>query len=295
MTDLVELSIRWRGEGDNVKVAGEFNNWDPQDLTKQDDGSWIVKLSLAPGKYMYKFVVEGEWVVNQDMPIVSDDQGNTNNQIEVEDGEASSGDSDSWEKVSIPEADSGVPGGGATGGSLQKIAVVERVFSLESNFDDTLDVLKENNGNLMEEKDFTDVYYDTEDFVLLRKGVWLRNRVGVQEAWQLRTLVNQELKTLDNVDEVTKRLEVELGEEGVFEDIVKGTLQEMTRVVGRVSKWTVGETEIEVRKEGEVETALVRVVGDIVVALKDMETSAEKLKLVTFNVPSLAAKLTGAA
>jgi len=294
MTDLVDMSIRWRGDGDNVKVAGEFNNWEPQDLNKQEDGSWVVKLSLAPGKYMYKFVVGGEWVVNQDMPTVSDEQGNSNNQIEVEDGETS-GDSDSWEKVSIPEGNAGEVVGGANGGGMQKIAVVERVFSLGSNFDDTLEVLKENSGNIMEEKAFTDIYYDTADFELLRKGLWLRNRVGVEEAWQLRAIVDQELKTLDDLDDVTNRLEAELGEKGVFEDIVKGKLQEMTRVRGKVSKWTVGAIEIEVRKEGEIETALVRVVGDIVASLKDLESSAEKLKLVSFNVPSLAAKLTGPA
>eukprot|EP00092_Neocalanus_flemingeri_P091333 GFUD01115774.1.p1 GENE.GFUD01115774.1~~GFUD01115774.1.p1 ORF type:complete len:293 (-),score=117.78 GFUD01115774.1:233-1111(-) len=292
MTDLVEVSIRWRGEGDTVQVAGEFNSWAPQDLTKQEDGSWIVRLSLLPGKYMYKFVVEGDWVINQDMPTVSDDEGNKNNQIEVEDGEAS-GDSDSWEKVSIPEGDADAGLNSPT--TMQKIAKVERIFSLSSTFDDTVNTLKENNGTLVEDKSFTDVYYDTEDYAMLRKGVWLRKRMGEVEAWQLRSIVRQELKISDDKDDVSKRLELEIGEEGSIEDIVKSNLQEMTRVEGKMSKWTVGETEIEIRKEGDVETVLVRVVGDIVTALKDLETSAEKLNLACFNVLSQAGKLTGTA
>jgi len=316
MPDLVEVSIRWRGDGDNVKVAGEFNNWTPQDLTRQEDGTWIVKMSLAPGKYMYKFVVGGDWLVNQDMPTVSDAEGNKNNQIEVEDGEAS-GDSDSWEKVSIPEAEAGEAGDGAhsvgggahsvgggahgagggahgAGAAMQRIVVVERIFSLGIPFDETVEALKENNATMVEEKTFNDVYYDTEDYVMLRKGMWLRNRVGGAVSWQLRAVVNQELKICDDKDDVTRRLEVEIDEKGSLEDIVK-KLQEMVRVTGKVNKWTMGETEIEIKKEGKVETALVRVVGDIVTALKDLETSADKLKLVAFQVASQASKLTGAA
>jgi len=281
-----------------VKVAGEFNNWQPGDLSKQADGSWVARLSLVPGKYMYKFVVDGEWLVNQDMPTVTDDEGNKNNLIEVEDGENSSGDSDSWEKVSIPETESGASGGGAgaNGSVMQKIAVVERVFSLSSSFDNTVAEVEENNGTLVEEKCVTDVYYDTEDYQLLRKGVWVKNREGgTEESWQLRTLVNQELKICDGIDDVIKHLESEFDERGTIEEIVKRRLREMTRVTVKMSKWRVGETEVEIRKEGEVETALVRVVGDIVTALKDLEASAEKLKLVSFHVPSLAMKLTGTA
>lgn len=289
-------------------MAGEFNNWQPGDLSKQSDGSWVVKLSLVPGKYMYKFVVDGEWLVNQDMPTVSDEKDNKNNLLEVEDGENSSGDSDSWEKVSIPETEAGANGGGgagangggveagANGSLIQKIAVVERVFSLSSSFDNAVKEVEENKGSLVEEKCLTDVYYDTVDYQLLRRGVWVKNRVGgAEESWQLRSVVNQELKICDDIDDVIKHLEAEFGETGTLEEIVKRKLQEMTRVTVRVSKWRVGETEVEIRKEGEVETALVRVVGDIVTALKDLEASAEKLKLVSFNVPSLAMKLTGTA
>jgi hypothetical protein len=47
-----------------VTVAGTFNNWDPAKtpLEKARDGTWHTKLNLTPGRYEYKFVVDGLWV-----------------------------------------------------------------------------------------------------------------------------------------------------------------------------------------------------------------------------------------
>ena len=46
-----------------VTVAGTFNNWDPlaTPLTRRADGTWAVDLNLRPGRYEYKFVVDGQW------------------------------------------------------------------------------------------------------------------------------------------------------------------------------------------------------------------------------------------
>ncbi len=55
------VTFVWKGEGGSVSLAGEFNGWntsaDP--LTKQADGSWSLTRKLEPGRYMYKFVVDG--------------------------------------------------------------------------------------------------------------------------------------------------------------------------------------------------------------------------------------------
>lgn len=47
-----------------VSIAGTFNNWDPKKHTAKKDtkGNWSVKLDLKPGRYEYKFVVDGNWV-----------------------------------------------------------------------------------------------------------------------------------------------------------------------------------------------------------------------------------------
>jgi 1,4-alpha-glucan branching enzyme len=51
--------------GNRVSVAGTFNNWDPagNPLTyRPDSGTFATTLSLSPGRYEYKFVVNDAWV-----------------------------------------------------------------------------------------------------------------------------------------------------------------------------------------------------------------------------------------
>jgi len=54
-----------------VFVTGSFNNWNITDylMTKQPDGRWTATLPLAPGRYQYKFVVDGEWTTDPANPI----------------------------------------------------------------------------------------------------------------------------------------------------------------------------------------------------------------------------------
>jgi 1,4-alpha-glucan branching enzyme len=51
-----------------VKVAlvGDFSKWQPTAMKKQKDGSFAATVSLAPGTYEYKLIVDGEWVVDPD-------------------------------------------------------------------------------------------------------------------------------------------------------------------------------------------------------------------------------------
>lgn len=47
-----------------VGLVGSFNNWNTRTLSAKKDsqGNWIVKVDLKPGKYEYKFFVDGSWV-----------------------------------------------------------------------------------------------------------------------------------------------------------------------------------------------------------------------------------------
>ncbi|MDD4939560.1 MAG: glycogen-binding domain-containing protein [Candidatus Omnitrophica bacterium] len=47
-----------------VHLAGSFNNWDTKMLSAKKDtkGNWKVKVNLKPGKYEYKFLVDGSWI-----------------------------------------------------------------------------------------------------------------------------------------------------------------------------------------------------------------------------------------
>lgn len=54
--------------GSVVSVAGTFNKWDPKanpmKATAAQPGAFSVTVPLLPGKYEYKFVVNGDWQVD---------------------------------------------------------------------------------------------------------------------------------------------------------------------------------------------------------------------------------------
>jgi chromosome partitioning protein len=54
-------------EAKDVYIVGEFNNWkigNETKLSKLADGTWQARLNLQPGKYRYKFVVDGQWILD---------------------------------------------------------------------------------------------------------------------------------------------------------------------------------------------------------------------------------------
>ncbi len=47
-----------------VQLAGDFNNWQPQNTPMEkvgEDGVWQIKLNLPQGRYRYRIVVDGKW------------------------------------------------------------------------------------------------------------------------------------------------------------------------------------------------------------------------------------------
>jgi len=50
-------------EAREVKVAGDFNGWNPESspLINTGAGKWIIRLMLRSGQYEYRFVVDGRW------------------------------------------------------------------------------------------------------------------------------------------------------------------------------------------------------------------------------------------
>jgi 1,4-alpha-glucan branching enzyme len=70
-----------------VRLCGDFNQWSPSSLRMiQRDGSglWEKHLTLAPGRYEYKFVVDGQWTPDpNNRQEVANDFGSTNSVVEV--------------------------------------------------------------------------------------------------------------------------------------------------------------------------------------------------------------------
>ena len=45
-----------------VQLAGDFNRWDPTAGEMDLSGDmWTTTVSLAPGRYKYRYVVDGQW------------------------------------------------------------------------------------------------------------------------------------------------------------------------------------------------------------------------------------------
>jgi 1,4-alpha-glucan branching enzyme len=52
---------------ETVSIAGSFNDWHPSvtPMISLGEGRWVKELTLPPGTYEYRFVVDGEWVHDQ--------------------------------------------------------------------------------------------------------------------------------------------------------------------------------------------------------------------------------------
>jgi chromosome partitioning protein len=51
-----------------VKIAGTFNNWNTSEeslMERRKDGTWSKCVSLVPGTHQYRFLIDDEWVADQ--------------------------------------------------------------------------------------------------------------------------------------------------------------------------------------------------------------------------------------
>lgn len=51
-------------EAQAVFIAGTFNDWRPGagEMIRLEGGRWVKELSLVPGRYEYRLVVDGQWI-----------------------------------------------------------------------------------------------------------------------------------------------------------------------------------------------------------------------------------------
>jgi hypothetical protein len=51
-------------KAERVSVSGDFNGWSPETspMQRHAGGHWETTLDLEPGRYQYKFIVDGQWI-----------------------------------------------------------------------------------------------------------------------------------------------------------------------------------------------------------------------------------------
>ncbi len=74
--------------GRSVALAGVFNDWDPATVVMEystEKSAYYCELELPAGSYDYKFVVNGEWMLDESNPnFASNDFGTLNSVLVVE-------------------------------------------------------------------------------------------------------------------------------------------------------------------------------------------------------------------
>ncbi len=74
------------GDANVVALAGTFNGWKQSETFLIKDGNrWWCRMKLEPGKYFYKFIVDGDWITDPGNRNTEDDgHGNINSVLLVE-------------------------------------------------------------------------------------------------------------------------------------------------------------------------------------------------------------------
>jgi len=79
--------VYYAPQAEVVALAGSFNDWDPNltPMKKNKKGEWEVTLELGPGRYEYRYYVDGDWQNDQrPMECVPNAFGTWNCVIEIQ-------------------------------------------------------------------------------------------------------------------------------------------------------------------------------------------------------------------
>jgi hypothetical protein len=69
-----------------VALAGSFNNWNQSQFIFGKEGDeWVCRIDLEPGKHSYKFIVDGNWLLDPANPNTEDDDYGVKNSVIIVD------------------------------------------------------------------------------------------------------------------------------------------------------------------------------------------------------------------
>ena len=84
----IPMTFSYQPEGErpqSVQICGSFDKWQVRHPLKWDDVSmkFTVTLKLKRGKYFYKYIVDGKWVVNNKEQTYQESDGIVNNMLNL--------------------------------------------------------------------------------------------------------------------------------------------------------------------------------------------------------------------
>jgi 1,4-alpha-glucan branching enzyme len=66
----------------SVAITGSFLNWNETGLSMyKKDNTWILPFYLPQGKITYKYIVDGQWMIDPGNPQYEENEFNTGNSV----------------------------------------------------------------------------------------------------------------------------------------------------------------------------------------------------------------------
>lgn len=77
-----EFRLSGFADAKEVIVTGNFNSWNEEGYKMQQKaGAWILPIRLEPGKYIYKFIVDGKWILDPVNKLWEENEYGTGNSV----------------------------------------------------------------------------------------------------------------------------------------------------------------------------------------------------------------------
>lgn len=79
------FKLQGYAEAHVVVLAGSFNNWNESQLLFAREGdAWVCRIDLTPDRYTYKFIVDGNWILDPaNAETEEDEYGNLNSVLVI--------------------------------------------------------------------------------------------------------------------------------------------------------------------------------------------------------------------
>ena len=63
-------------------IAGDFNDWSPNSFPMRKDGDdWVFTVHLHIGKHLYKYIIDGNWVIDPGNKLWEQNEYGTGNSV----------------------------------------------------------------------------------------------------------------------------------------------------------------------------------------------------------------------